>query len=413
MTWKVRTILSLVLQHMILLNTATERGNSLIHYLSEIEDPKTLQNPVRCLGACLCYEDIHYVECVEKEYELVPYGIPEDTEILDLSGNEITRLTSTDFKDLTYLKVLNVSWNSVRSIDEGTFIGLDSITVLRLQHISLSVLEAKIFNNSLPNLKYLDLSYAGLQVIEPYAFQHLNQLETLDLKFNYLFEMQSSAFVGLKQLQYLDLSANYLSDIPMDALYPVRESLLELSLAQSSRITEIGTITPVFDLPNLHVFNLSFCRIQSFVSSSFRNMTKLNTVDLRSNYFVLLPPQIFAASTIIDTLYLNGNYFLKFPSAVLSPLSNSLSYLEMSNFGFSKIPNMTITNEEIPLLGNLKKLIMDESSLSEIGDNSFFRNLELLEILSISFSDLTTFPSALSHLTNLRVLYFRGNPILQ
>ncbi|KAK2521410.1 hypothetical protein Q9233_010973 [Columba guinea] len=68
--------------------------------------------PQPCPAQCSCSGST--VDCHGLALRVVPRNIPRNTERLDLNGNNITRITKTDFAGLRHLRVLLV-------LEEGHF----------------------------------------------------------------------------------------------------------------------------------------------------------------------------------------------------------------------------------------------------------------------------------------------------
>lgn len=105
---------------------------------------------------------------------------------LRLTGNDQLRLTDSDaFSSLVHLVHLNLSSNSIETINNRHF-------------------------SELINLKSLDLSCNEIECIDENAFSNLKNLTELNLNDNYLQILHPNSFIGLKKLKHLDISNNRL-----------------------------------------------------------------------------------------------------------------------------------------------------------------------------------------------------------
>ncbi|RMC14283.1 hypothetical protein DUI87_09376 [Hirundo rustica rustica] len=75
--------------------------------------------PQPCPAQCSCSGST--VDCHGLALRGVPRNIPRNTERLDLNGNNITRITKTDFAGLRHLRVLQLMENKISAIERGAF----------------------------------------------------------------------------------------------------------------------------------------------------------------------------------------------------------------------------------------------------------------------------------------------------
>ncbi|XP_058049811.1 toll-like receptor 6 [Ahaetulla prasina] len=131
----------------------------------------------------------------------VPKHLPIQTTVLDLSGNSISKLESSNFRSLPNLQVLILSHNSIREIDLGVF-----------QH-----------NNV---LEHLDVSHNTLRSVSGFPTKSLKHL---DLAYNDFAAMPLfTEFTKTTKLSYFGISVRKLSSV--DALVHLQLDTLFLGL---------------------------------------------------------------------------------------------------------------------------------------------------------------------------------------
>ncbi|ELW46986.1 Slit like protein 2 protein [Tupaia chinensis] len=86
-----------------------------------------------CPAQCSCSGSA--VDCHGLALRSVPRSIPRNTERLDLNGNNITRITKTDFAGLRHLRVLQLMENKISTIERGAFQDLKELERLRLNGV--------------------------------------------------------------------------------------------------------------------------------------------------------------------------------------------------------------------------------------------------------------------------------------
>ncbi|KAM9375849.1 toll-like receptor 1 [Pholidichthys leucotaenia] len=99
------------------------------------------------------------VDLSSKNLTSVPTNLPKETEILDLSCNNISHLHKGDFQSTSDLKFLNVSWNNLEEIDPETFPDTPFLQVLDLSHNGLKNLSGQEYLLHTGNLSVLNLSF--------------------------------------------------------------------------------------------------------------------------------------------------------------------------------------------------------------------------------------------------------------
>ena len=132
---------------------------------------------------------------------------------LDLSSESIRSLQDGDFDGLTGLTSLDLSSNTLLNLPADIFTDLDRLTELHMNNNLLSSLPTGIFDN-LTNLTDLNLASNFLSSLSADVFSDLAALETLRLNDNDLSSLPSGIFSNLDNLQNLYLNDNSLSSLP-------------------------------------------------------------------------------------------------------------------------------------------------------------------------------------------------------
>ncbi|XP_038138086.1 leucine-rich repeat-containing protein 3-like [Cyprinodon tularosa] len=100
-----------------------------------------------CPHVCHCSErNGKVVQCTSRNLEIIPANLPKDTVVLLLSSNRIRHVHKEAFADLKHLRELDLSHNSLESVEVGSFQGvLDSLRTLDLSNNRLSSLPRETF----------------------------------------------------------------------------------------------------------------------------------------------------------------------------------------------------------------------------------------------------------------------------
>ena len=147
---------------------------------------------------------------------------------LDLSEQTVSSLESGDFAGLTALVALDLSENRLTSLPEDVFSGLTALATLTLHENRLKRLPAGVFSG-LTSLRTLVMTRIRLESLPSGVFAGLTSLQTLELQSNFLESLPSDIFSGLTSLRNLRIYFNQLSSLP-DGLFSGLPALADLDL---------------------------------------------------------------------------------------------------------------------------------------------------------------------------------------
>lgn len=153
---------------------------------------------ITCPDQCSCYHDNSWnrniVDCGEADLTLVPLKLPNDVTTLYLDGNNIPKLTYSNFIGKKRLEALYLNNSNIEKIAANSFDDLKNLRILRLNNNKLGSLNGNEFSNQLLlNKLYLDHNQIGN--IAENTFVHLKYLKVIDLSNNRLVD-----FDPIKQL---------------------------------------------------------------------------------------------------------------------------------------------------------------------------------------------------------------------
>ncbi|XP_031596169.1 trophoblast glycoprotein b [Oreochromis aureus] len=201
-----------------------------------------------CPEECLC--SLQTVKCQNKDLDKIPHFIPNNTKILFVSGNSISRISGDSFPTrLELLTDLHLSGNELEYVDTMAF-------------------------NNLPNLVRLDLSNNTLQNFNESAFPNDTKLQHLNLSrslHNHSTTDELLNFLrsgNLVNLTVLDLSNNDLVILPSD-IFTHLSSLVSLSLQNTSIINIHNGTLKVPPLRELDLRNNSLKHLSSKMMAEF------------------------------------------------------------------------------------------------------------------------------------------------
>lgn len=169
-----------------------------------------------CPNACLCKwkGGKQTVECTDRALITIPQSIDPETQVLDLSGNNLQILPRETFVRAGLLNLQRVYLRNCRigQIDDLAFKGLTNLIELDLTHNLLTAIPSGTFRD-IPSLRDLLLSNNPIQKIDSHAFQNVPGLVKLDLSNCELQTVAPKAFEGIELLESLKLNGNRLTEL--------------------------------------------------------------------------------------------------------------------------------------------------------------------------------------------------------
>ncbi|XP_075227517.1 toll-like receptor Tollo [Lycorma delicatula] len=283
--------------------------------------------------------------------------------VLNLGHNRITRVDSHLFQDLYSLQMLNLEYNNIDSISEGSFNTLNNLHALTLSHNKLIKIESNQFSG-LYVLNQLFLDHNRVEDVAQRAFENCSNLHDLGLGGNLLTSVPD-AVRQLTFLKTLDLGENKIKQVynytfqGLDQLYGLR--LIENELVNISKDSFSSLIS-------LQVLNLAGNKIEHVDKSAFGTSPTLHAVRLDGNrlkdmsgMFVGLPGLVW--------LNVSDNQLQWFDYALVP---QSLEWLDMHKNNVADLGNYFEKRDDL----RIKTLDASFNRLTEVGDSSIPDSVE-------------------------------------
>ncbi|XP_044522905.1 toll-like receptor 7 [Gracilinanus agilis] len=325
------------------------------------------------------FGSIHYFRydefarrCKFKSKETPSFPLVKDDcesygETLDLSRNNLFFVKSSDFEDLSFLKCLNLSGNSISQTLNGSEF------------------------QPLAKLKYLDFSNNKLDLLHSTAFQELQELEILDISGNSHY-FQSEGITHMlnftKNLQVLKKLMMNRNDISTSTSTEMESKSLKILEFRGNHLDVLWR-----DGDNRY---LGF----------FRNLIQLEVLDISENSLSFLPTGVFEGMPPnLRTLLLSKNQIKSFTWRELNYLQN-LETLDLSRNKLTSVPEVLSNCSK-----SLKKLILSHNQIHKLTKN-FLKDAFQLRYLDLSSNKLqviqkSSFPENV--LNQLDMLLLHGN----
>lgn len=169
-----------------------------------------------CPSVCICKwkGGKQTVECTDRGLITIPASIDSETQVLDLSGNNLQILPRETFVKTGLLNLQRVFLRNCRigQIDDLAFKGLTNLIELDLSQNLLTSVPSGTFQD-IPSLRDLILSSNPIQKIDSHAFKMVPALIKLDLSNCELQTVAPRAFEGVEALGLLKLNGNRLTEL--------------------------------------------------------------------------------------------------------------------------------------------------------------------------------------------------------
>lgn len=268
-----------------------------------------------------------------------------------------------------------------------------------LNNLTKDVGVLDLSNQKITHLPDSICQYTNLRVL----ILHDNMIETLPKDITQLqnleeFGMESNPlkslpenFGNLKKLKYFDIASCKVEELP--------NSFCDLAALKSCHINRnrITSLPSNFgNLRNLEEFNLWGCSITE-LPNSFSSLINLKNLTLTATKIATLPTDFYKLKklTVLGLSNINSALPPRFDEL------QALNFLFLSNSEIEKFPL------EITRLRNLEYLSFSDSKLSELPKE--IKRLKKLTTLDVSRTKIKNLPSSIGQLKNLNRLYIGNN----
>ncbi|XP_035178171.1 toll-like receptor 5 isoform X2 [Oxyura jamaicensis] len=316
------------------------------------------------------------------------------------------------FRNLPNLHVLDLGQNRILQLDLDAFVGLTSLTVLRLfwNNLGDSILEERYFQD-LSSLEELDLSGNQITKLHPHSlFYNLTVLKSVNLKFNgisNLCESNLTSFQG-KHFSFFSLSSTslYKTDETVWAKCPnpfrnITFNLLDIS--QNGWSTEKvryfctaikGTLINTLNF-SFHTMGsgFGFDNLKNPDEHTFTGLEKsdLHVLDISNGYIFSLNSLIFKSLGNLESLNISRNKVNQIQRQVFFGLGK-LRTLNLASNLLGELYDYSFEG-----LHNVMYIDLQQNHIGIIGQKSFSNlvNLKTIDLRDNAIKKLPSFP----HLT--------------
>ncbi|KAH9496149.1 Toll-like receptor 8 [Bulinus truncatus] len=425
--------------------------------MSEIPKMSTLAEMLlSCLLVCLCVERAYSVPLVCNTYQnAFPncsiLAEKDNKCIIDCSGLGLTSVPTPAETITDTIFEMRLNNNRITNLKNNSFTGL-KITKLDLRDNNISTVEIASFQGLRDYLLYLYLDGNGVSAPPKEALNNLINLQELTLRNYGLTNLpgNSGIFLTFRSLQKLTMDNWKLTNIESGALLGPM-NLFSLTLNEQNFVALPVHLQDEDNLKNLNQLTITNTEIKDVTYHAFKEMTKLEVLDLSQNHISTLEEFCFYGLASLQRLNLSGNILSSSTDKMIKltnltklmvlDLSNNhdissvpdLSQLKsrenfklylgrnkIQNLGSDTLKNLGINLHTLDISNNSNIINIDPKAFDKVPslvyinlsnqalDNNFWlaiKALTKLEVLNLSNTKLTSIPNYIfENMTNLREL---------
>ncbi|XP_055837767.1 protein artichoke [Episyrphus balteatus] len=389
---------------------------------NDVSDVTMVSRLIKGLGSLKNLRLDHNIVNILSENSFV--DLPSLTELY-LNDNQITEIKYGAFYRTPNLKRVYLHNNHIKKIHPESFLQKSGTGIenLFIYHNEIErVDELRSLLDSLPTLKFLDISNNNLESIPFGELRGHGTLEQLHLNNNNIRSIGRDAFMAMPALRELRLRNNSLSENLPRPFWNL-PGLMGLDLSQN--LLEIIDSSLLDGLPSLRRLDLSENRLSKINPDAFENNPLLETLNISSNGISYVHPDTFRNLNRLFEVDASINRMTEFiaglPNIVerISIRNNIISSLHPT---IGKLPNLRMLDlsqnkiEHIPrrtfqMTTELRVLSLADNNLRSL-DGSTFEGGERIELLNLQNNDLTEIEDyTFSLMHNLRNLNLNGNKL--
>ncbi|XP_053307850.1 toll-like receptor 13 [Spea bombifrons] len=378
----------------------------------------------------LPYNNNKYADCVGRRVVALTSEIrnlPNETQWLNMSQNEIRIIEDHAFSHLPNLLEIQLSKNRIHTIQHKAFQNLNNLQLLDL---SQNLIESLDSLTNLTSLRILCISHNKIFTIQSEILRPLQALEELNLASNLIsdFRMVAKALTNLYMVSKLNLSSNTISNLSseqrliklpslqylilcnntisvLDLSYYFMPNLIELNVLRNNMSRINGS--SLQNVPNLSkiVFDENPLNISQLLGSWLPNLTELHWSSMRPapQHDLSVACQVFQSLPLLRWLELKH---CKISSANLKVIGQctNLTTLVLSTSSFIRMVNNSLQSFEY-----LQVLHLDSCKVKQINVNAW-NGLKALHTLNLERNRLSVLKTNMfSPLSKLRVLDLSKN----
>ncbi|XP_011301867.1 chaoptin [Fopius arisanus] len=320
---------------------------------------------------------------------------------LSMERSQIHRLSFDTFSNNKHLGKILLGNNQLHSLPGTLFSGLDSLREVKLDGNRFQEMPYEVFINT-TTIEFLSLSNNVILHIDTSRLNGLRNLRELDLRGNHIISVSGFSDANFSRLISIDLSHNHLTALPMNFFVNANQ-LRKVELSGNKLRQLPGVALSARNMPNLGWLNLTgnpLTRVHEF--SSEDKYPSLEEIHISRTNLTMVTGQDFEAFPGLLHLYVNNNLISRVSPSAFQSLRDLLT-LDLSANDLELMPQARLKGLE-----RLKLLNLTRNHLKTLED--FPEDLKALRVLDLSYNEIQSIgENTFNRLGNLLELYLDGN----
>ncbi|KAK0138424.1 Toll-like receptor 13 [Merluccius polli] len=346
------------------------------------------------------------VYCWQRKLAVVPDGIPRAVTWLRLSVNQIQTIYKNDFRYLSNLTVLDISFNEIAHIEDRSFINLVELRKLYMSNNQLTKLSNHLFEG-LWKLTLLDLSTNQIIFVHPSAFGSMPSLQTVILEDNLLTEMTDiQPILQLPHIEYVNIGRNRFSSFETKHLPLNMSSSLRSLKLSTDGLTIFSITTPVF--PHLEEISLDGMNPVDMDIPEFRFFR--NVTHFYCNFHCIsFKGTIKLLESMVSLVHLKLLHTEKWINRGLLKTVCSIPSLRSLDLMYNSLVHI---DQKLTNCSQITKLSLPSNYISNLSRHSI-QSMKRLSFLDLADNKLSNVPDVLNSLSSLEILNLYSNKITE
>lgn len=319
-------------------------------------------------------------------------SLKRNLKFLDQNIKTFLNIDEAAFRNMPFLKILNLEHPKHASIEYVKFPDLTNTTALQVLKVTKirNLTVPRNFCNQKKILREISISMSTMTIVP--SFRGCNYLKKISLVKNKIDFVTNEAISGLPKLEEFYISTGALRHIDMDAFSHL-PMLKKLYLSEY----DFGDLPNLNGTTSLRELNLQQCGIKYLPDDFCLLHRNLNTLELTLNKLKDIPS--FNNCTKLQSVHLGHNRIRNIGASFAG--LRQLNYLKLSDNHIQ-----TIEKNAFKGLTGLKDLYLDYNLISEIHEEAF-KECNSLNALDVSNNDIRDFPAR--GLSSLLIINAKNN----
>lgn len=296
--------------------------------------------------------------------------------LLNASHNDVEYIPRQFFSDTPEIRVIDLSFNKLKSIETICFFGAINVTHINLAHNQIAEIDNQAFV-SLENLEFINLANNSIPEFT-FGFAKNTNLKTLNLECNPIERLTCNVFSRVMNTTAVFVSWENVVGIDTSCLDGTLQVVFNSSLQGVSPVQNGTRLNFEFHCNETSFENVRIFKFGRLVKNALEMLeylgSSLEEIDFSGNFLGELDSSTFQNFVNLKRLYLSDTKLTSFDFGILDT-QQQLEQLDISHNNFDSLQNASF-------LSNLQLYYFN------IADNHLENTLEIVNHLNVSVANL-------------------------